>query len=388
MSPTETDEPSDRRRVRELFDRLADGDFQSVHETFAPHLRDAVPVGHLAEVWRDRVTDEPTVLAVDTDGETVSVTFRTGERRHRLDVGVDETGTVTALLFADPDEATPAPYSRPEYVDAAVETDSIVVGTDDRTVHAEVVEPPGEEATPGVVVVPGSGATDADGYVDGARPYRDIACGLASAGIATIRYHKRPVTDTEPSIDPLVRDAVAVAESFAARPTVDAARLAGCGHSLGGYLLPAVAERSRIRAGVVIGAPCGNLLAAAADQFDRTVDTERLAAAAERHDRPVFGFPPTFWTEATDRRPTRRVARLGLPTLACHAGDDEKVARTAFERWCTGPAADHVDGRTYPSLPHTFVAAASGHVPRRVVDDVTRWLWDRFADTGEATAES
>ncbi len=90
------------------------------------------------------------------------------------------------------------------------------------------------------------------------RPFRDLAWGLASRGIAVLRYEKRTrefgskmtgnITVKEETVD----DAVIAAALLRTRPEVDPAKVFVLGHSLGGYLAPRIGARDGKLAGLVV----------------------------------------------------------------------------------------------------------------------------------------
>ena len=92
------------------------------------------------------------------------------------------------------------------------------------------------------------------------KPFRDLARGLASRGIAVLRYEKRTraygaemqqlgsLTVKEETTD----DALAAVRLLRAQPEVDPKRIAVLGHSLGGTLIPRIAAADTGIAGVVV----------------------------------------------------------------------------------------------------------------------------------------
>src|SRR5690606_5697568 len=110
----------------------------------------------------------------------------------------------------------------------------------------------------------------------GNRPFRDLAWGLASCGIAVLRYDKRSYArpaslgDDATVEEEVIADAVAALADARSAEGVDSARVVLLGHSLGGTLAPEIAGRSD---GGVAGVV---LLAAGARPMTVTLD-EQLA---------------------------------------------------------------------------------------------------------------
>ena len=97
--------------------------------------------------------------------------------------------------------------------------------------------PVGPGPFPAVVLVPGSGYADRDsvpGYA--AKAFRDLAWGLASQGVAVLRYDKRTLTHAlafarQPDFtldDELVDDALAAVAKLRQTPRIDPARVSSC----------------------------------------------------------------------------------------------------------------------------------------------------------------
>ena len=106
----------------------------------------------------------------------------------------------------------------------------------------------------------GSGPEDRDGSIGRSKPLKDLAWGLASRGVAVLRFDK--VTHAHPDLvranraftvaDEYLPDALAAIGLLQAHPAVDAARVFVAGHSLGGTVAPRVAAAEPSVAGLVM----------------------------------------------------------------------------------------------------------------------------------------
>src|SRR4030095_10169400 len=142
--------------------------------------------------------------------------------------------------------APPASYVDPErFHDVA-----LTIGAPPYALPATLSLPEGEGPLPGVVRVHGSGPNDRDETVGANKIFKDLAEGLASAGIAVLRYEKRTytygdqLTNTITIDDEVVLDAIAATRTLAARAEIDRARVFVIGHSLGAMLAPEIAQRT------------------------------------------------------------------------------------------------------------------------------------------------
>ena len=83
----------------------------------------------------------------------------------------------------------------PEYVHLSeFEETEVSFGVDPYILSGTLSMPVGEGPFPAAVIVHGSGPQNRDGLVGPLTPYRDLAQGLASHGIAVLRYDKRTFT--------------------------------------------------------------------------------------------------------------------------------------------------------------------------------------------------
>lgn len=110
-----------------------------------------------------------------------------------------------------------------------------------------------------MVLVHGSGPNDRDETVGPNKPFKDLAWGLASQGIAVLRYDKRTLVHSQ-SIDAqtltvqeeTVHDALAAVEVLRNHPDVDSASVYVLGHSLGATLAPKIGAAAPELAGLIL----------------------------------------------------------------------------------------------------------------------------------------
>jgi len=128
------------------------------------------------------------------------------------------------------------------------------------TLMGTLAFPEGAEGPyPAALFLHGSGPVDRDGNAEGLAmdAYRQLAHALARAGIASLRFDKRGVGESEgvsaeASRTDLLNDARAALEGLRSQPEVDPARCILVGHSEGSYLAPVLAAEDETLAGVVL----------------------------------------------------------------------------------------------------------------------------------------
>ena len=134
-------------------------------------------------------------------------------------------------------------WTPPAYADTLRFTErAMTVGAPGWPLPGTLAVPAGPGPHPAVVLVHGSGPNDRDETVGPNKPFRDLAWGLASRGIAVLRYEKRTrahAARVATGLDSLtvrgetVDDAVAALSLLRETPGIDPGRVFGLGHSLG-----------------------------------------------------------------------------------------------------------------------------------------------------------
>lgn len=353
-------------------------------------------------------------VTVGDDGEAaVELTFETGTET--ATVGVDPDGGVADFTF-DPAYEPPAYVDRDGFVEREVTVDAGDVALD-----GVLAVPEGDGPVPGVVLVHGAGVHDADGSAGASKILKDVAWGLADAGVATLRYEKRladhDVPDEEFTLDRVVVDDAVAAldalDALGASDDVDDGALFVAGHSQGGMAAPRIAERHGGVAGVVSldGPPTSTLDPEDADviryeldmhgeldeeqaaQLEADRETARRINAGEfDDDETVWGRPGVWHRSLNEYDPTATASALDVPVLvAATFRVDEEVQpemaaflRRRFEAWRDAALPDGSRVTMYEGLDHYFQPGFAptnplsvdfgGTVAEHVVDELADWV--------------
>lgn len=362
----ETDPAELEDRARTFVERIVDGDVKAAYELTGEEFASEVPPEELAALWEtefDEAGPFQGFRSVEYRGENEAgrdVVVAYGwfpEIEVELQFGF-ENGAIGGFLFFPSAEWTP-----PAYVDQAAFTESEVSldgpGACELPGTLTVPDDEGTEGVPGVVLVHGSGDQDRDQTVGPNRTFRELAEGLASRGVATVRYDKRTIVcavdRTTATVDDIVTDdAVRAVERLQQDDRISEVYVAG--HSLGGRLAPRVAARSGAD-GLVLLAPAAepaydaivrqqrHVLELDGELTDREEDAlaevERLADRIERleiDDDEVLeiadGRGRPFWETLQAVDGPGQAAELDVPTLLVQGGRDYLVTVTDdLPRW-------------------------------------------------------
>jgi hypothetical protein len=407
--------------AKTLISQMAAGDFEKAVEPFDQTMRQALPAEKLKQAWKSvaspcgplqRATKVRTEKAGQYEVVYVTCEFQQGT----FDTKVVFTGDnkITGLFFG-----AAGKYQPPAYADfAKFAEEEISVGKGFFALPGTLALPKGDGPFPAVVLVHGSGPHDQDETIGPNKPFRDLAHGLASRGIAVLRYEKRTkhhqimmalwggnITVKEETVD----DAVAACEALARQKQIDPTRIIVLGHSLGGMLIPRIGKAKEGIAGFIslagLTRPLEDVVLEQARCFlslDKsptdearqevrrierqvaTVKSPQLSKDTPGSDLPL-GVPPKYWLDLRGYDPAEEAKELHKPLLILQGERDFQVTMEDFANWrkALGSRND-VQLLSYPKLNHLFMEgegksqpgeyAVPGNVAQAVIEDIAKWI--------------
>ncbi len=401
--------------------------FAEIAGMFLPQLRAMVSAGAVEAAWNAVVSELGALSSAGTPvteesaaGATVvkiPLTFEHGART--LVVSVSASGGLSGVQVASAEAARPvSPWLPPTYADpGAFDEHDVVVGDGPLTVPGTMSVPHGAGPFAGIVLLSGSGPNDRDGTVGRNKPLKDVAWGLASRGIAVLRFDK--VTLAHPAEVMKLGDitlsaeygqAAAAVQLLRQHAGVDGEHVFLLGHSLGGTVAPRIAAGDTSIAGLVLfaggaaplqwvlvrqmrylasldpaSAPAAEPALAAMTERAKAVDNPDLSPATPSDQLP-FGLPASYWLDLRAYRPAQVAASLGRPILLLQGGRDyQATVADDLAIWQAGLAGTpDVTMRIYPEDNHFFFVGsgksspaeleAVQHVDPAVVSDIAGWL--------------
>ncbi|MBN2497233.1 MAG: alpha/beta fold hydrolase [Deltaproteobacteria bacterium] len=415
------DEAGLTAKAAALVDDLVAARWEEATRDFDAAMQKALPPSMLAAAWEEAVAGLGefgarigTKLQRQAGYDVVFVGCRFAKLELDVKVVFDTERKVAGLFFLPRHKYARAPYVRPD----AFACREVTLGEDPWKLPGTICAPTKTGApSPGLVLVHGSGPNDRDESVGACKPFCDLAEGLASRGLAVLRYDKRTkvhggkmghgITVEQETI----ADALIAADLLRETEGVDPKRVFVLGHSLGGMLIPRIGERDtqgRIAGLIVLAGTTRPLEDVVLDQhryllgLDGELDEEDKAKLSQLEaqvavvkspelsadtplDKLPLGIPGAYLLDLRGYDPPALAARLPHPMLVLQGERDYQVTMADFAGWKKGLAKKgNARLKTYPALNHLLVAGQGkstpaeysqpGHVDEQVIADIADWI--------------
>ncbi|MEI6633985.1 MAG: alpha/beta fold hydrolase [Chlamydiota bacterium] len=425
--PARAQKPVREPVARDLIEMMGKEEFPGAVSLFDAKMREVMPADTLRDLWAGLTAkagrfEYPGPARAESAGGSGSQTVRVlcvfEKGAFAAKVGVDGEGRISGLSFLP--AAAPSLEEELRPMPALFQERSATVGTGEWALPGTLTMPAVSGPVPAVVLVHGAGPYDRDERVGPNRPFRDLAWGLASRGIAVLRYEKRtkeharlldPMKDRITANEETVDDALAAVKLLRGIGGINSKKIFVLGHGLGGMLAPRIASRDPGIAGLIILAGMSRPLedvilgqmtyilslnegeAFAGDK----AQLERIKGQAARvKDRSLsekvpptelpLGIPASYWLDLRGYNPPETAKKLNRPVLILQGGRDYQATAGDFEGWkkALGSRAN-AQLRWYPRLNHQFVSGEGMSTPEEylqrrrtvegpVLDEIASWV--------------
>jgi dienelactone hydrolase len=312
-------------------------------------------------------------------------------------------------------KANSSSYTTPSYVDTAAfkQTEIKIKGVKNDLVGMLTLPKTGKNF-PVVILVHGSGVGDMDQSIGALKPFKDIALGLASNGIASIRYVKRTLvypneyTGAFTVKEETTNDAVTAINLAKTYPEIDKKQIYVFGLSLGGMLAPRIATLAPDIKGIILAAAparkftdmiiyqsnymfglANDTTAKSKEMFDKNlkaIETTRLTKLGTiKPDSAILGLPASYWVDLNNYDQVATAKKLSQRIMVIQGSMDFQVTEVDFKLWTAALSKkSNATLKLYPDLNHPFTVQTEkgtaeqykkpGNVSEVVIKDLATWI--------------
>ena len=405
-------------RANTFVNLLAKGDFNEAEKFFSETVANALPTDALESAWGSITAtlgkfNSILETKVTEYGEykivIVTCNFELGTLG--IQITFDKEAQIVGLYFLPPQFK--ATYVPPSYANPNTFTEiELIVETGDWKLSAILTLPQKDKPCPAVVLVHGSGPQDRDETIGPNKPFKDLAWGLASRGIAVLRYEKRTKQYGGKSLkegftvnEETIEDAISAVELLLQRKEIDESKIFLLGHSLGGMLAPRIVMNTgRLKGIIMLAGTIRDLLDLIARQtkylasLDDKIDEKEAKQIEDvenevniirslkiEKNENILGAPGSYWLDLMNYNPLETAKKLNIPILILQGDRDYQVTVEDFKGWQEGlKSKDKVTFKLYRGLNHLFMHGDGkpnpdeyykvGNVSQEVIEDIAEWI--------------
>lgn len=390
--------------ARALSEQMANGTFSDCAALFTDELKASLDEAALKTAWAQVAAGAGDYVGfydlskIEADGASTVITT----------LEYTNTGITVTLVF-NAESALEGIWLNYRALPVSTQSESfteVKIQIGEYRLDGFLTLPANAENPPVAILIQGSGQTDFDETAGERKPFRDLAHGLAENGIASIRFNKRFYQHPEAgssretvTIETEVLEDVGAAISFAqADGRVNGDRIFLLGHSLGGMLAPAIAEKNAAVGGVIslAGSP-RRLEDILCSQYQHQLrqkglseediaqksasvyaEADRVKALADGDDEEeCFGVGAVYWRSLNQVDGAKAALSLEIPMLFLQGEEDVQVYPDIdFAAWQELLAGkENCRFRLFEGLGH-FFDSEEGKVDPAVIGEIAGFIRD------------
>ncbi len=413
----EENKPDKEQKLSELGEvskklalQMSKGEFKETHDAFSSILKPQLPETTLKQAWDTTIAD----MGKYKDIREVTEAASGDKTVIYVVLDYDNSGIQILFSYNSSKKLDGLWISYVPYEEAVVSDDfsdtAISFGDSKNPIKGILTLPKNVKKPPVVILVHGSGNHDADETIGINRPFRDLAYGFASHGIAVIRYNESTATQTKQAFtieDDSLNDAAQAIKHAQSCGKIDTERIYVAGHSLGGMMAPKIAADNKEVDGIIClaGSPRkledivkdqNRILLEADKSISKAmlnihmaqvnVAVEKIRNLKEGSTEAILGYPASYWY-SLNRIDIPAIAQsLDIPIYIAQGSEDFQVyADIDYAAWQELlKDKENVTFKLYDNLNHLFMASngrmdvteynIKGKVSQQVIDDIAKWI--------------
>lgn len=265
------------------------------------------------------------------------------------------------------------------------------------------------------IYVHGSGPLDRDETIGQNKPFKDLAEELYKYGISSYRFDKRTliapqlfITKNYTIDHEVTNDVYSIVNFFLQNDTFKNYKIVLIGHSLGGMLLPKIADslKNKISGLVLLAANTRPLETILLEQYKyiyslqpstelkneikeltekiRFLHSKKFSSNASNKLLPL-NLPFSYWNSLLKYNQIKTAQKLITPVLILQGLRDFQVTETDYKLWKSSFSTHkNTSFIAYPKLNHLFLEGSgkstpqeysiSKNIPKYVIADIANWI--------------
>jgi len=385
-------------------------------------FQNKVDVDQMVEMWGKIETffgefQSAHYICVDDSKENISVYATVNFKRKSQDLNIvfNDKNKIIGFFMAETIPCEKEVYPLPKYAKQKkyIETE-IQFKSGDLTLFGTLTQAVKHKTnTPIVIFVHGSGPNDRDESIGPNKLFKDLALGIATKGISSLRYDKRTFRYKNPELSNTIQkevtnDVTSAIKWLKQNENTKNNPIFVVGHSLGAYVAPLIANQNTEVKGIVMMA--GNFrpleeLVLAQYQYISTLKGENEASlkpiiadlkvklnylkdSLTENSPPnklPLGVPPTYWLSMHNYNHKAVIKNLSIPIFVMQGERDYQVTMTDFNLYGKIMAEkSNYTAKSYKNLNHLFLEGkgkpnpgeylTQSNVPKYVLIDIVKWI--------------
>lgn len=398
---------------------ITTGKFTLAESYYSPELTEALQAGKLEFVWKGiiRNTGEFEVVTESKredreDFYSVVSTLKFENVYMDMVMTANKDEKISGLFFR-PSDYTGDLEVKPDYVDETkfIE-EEVEFDCKGFTIYGTLTVPKDQRSFPLVIMATGSGPNNRDEKIGSNKPFKNLAQGLGSLGVATLRYDKRTLTHKNlltklPNldIDNEYTEEITAAISFLSTK-YQGRNIYFLGHSMGAFMAPRILKENALLQGAVMLAanarPLEDLILEQTEYImAETGDVNQLSLAlikkgiaevkkikkmSTKVEEPLLlDLSKAYWLSLNKYDLIKEASSLTKPMLVLQGERDYQVTMADYNIWKNEFGGNKSwNFQLYPDLNHLFMTGQGksmpneymkpGFVAEKVIKDIARFI--------------